>query len=180
MQGKFLFSGDREASPAYELDLTAASGVAELDAATATASRQVEDPAGGSFACCLTARSIFDARNADGTTAAGNVFAALNDMRLALTAGDSDAIQASLSSVQEASLHLGRSQSFYATVANRIDQAESYSAALGVRLTTSISEIEDSDTAAEALELTQANTQLKAAFEMRSSLPTTSLFDYLG
>ena len=36
------------------------------------------------------------------------------------------------------------------------------------------------DVTAAALEATQANTQLQAAFQMRAKLPHNSLFDYLG
>jgi hypothetical protein len=42
-----------------------------------------------------------------------------------------------------------------------------------------LSQKEDAGAVA-ALELTQANTQLQAAMRMRSKLPGSSLFDYLG
>ena len=38
----------------------------------------------------------------------------------------------------------------------------------------------DTDVAAAAMELTQANTQLQAALQMRSMIRHNSLFDYLG
>jgi flagellin-like hook-associated protein FlgL len=41
-------------------------------------------------------------------------------------------------------------------------------------------QIQDADAASAALQLTQDNTQLQAAFEMQAGLPTKSLLSYLG
>src|SRR5689334_7631313 len=48
VQGRYIFSGDQDLSPAYSLDLTTANGVAQLNNATATI--RIEDAAGGTFA----------------------------------------------------------------------------------------------------------------------------------
>src|SRR3954451_3818749 len=48
VQGRYIFSGDRDDTPAYQADPTSSSGAAPLVSAAAT--RRIEDPAGGSFA----------------------------------------------------------------------------------------------------------------------------------
>ena len=178
VQGRFLFSGDQSDSPAYRVDLTADNGAAQVS--TAEATRQIEHPAGGSFAAAKTARDIFDPRNLDGSCATDNVFAALNGLRLALVDNDRDAVAASATSLQQASARLGAAQAFYGTVQGRIQDAQSYADALDTRLQTELGQKEDADVAAAATELTQANTQLQAAFQMKAGLPTKSLFDYLA
>ncbi len=89
VQGRYVFSGDQEGSPTYQLDLLPPTdsvpvdpslpvdpatlrGVTQL--ANPSATRQVEDPAGGSFAVSQTAQQIFDDNNADGSPATDNVF----------------------------------------------------------------------------------------------------------
>ena len=68
VQGRYIFSGDQDGSPSYQVDLNAAdgSGVDVLSAAAST--RVIEDPAGGSFAASKTAQNIF------GPTTAGRRF----------------------------------------------------------------------------------------------------------
>ncbi len=180
VQGRFIFSGDQDGSPAYETDLTADAGAAPLAAAAAPATRRVEHPAGGSFAASITAREIFDKRNQDGTPAADNVFAALNNIRLALLSGDAGPVTAAAPGLQVAAAQLNTAQAFYGTVQGRIQQAQSYAESYDVQLQTQLSQKEDADAPAAALELTQGNTQLQAAFQMRARLPNQSLFDYLG
>ena len=190
VQGKYIFSGDQDSSPAYTLDLTAPpvnddgsttpwNGVDQL-LATETATRQVEDPAGGAFAASQTAQAIFDSRNADGSFAAGNVFNALNNLRLALQNNDPTQISNTIASIKSASDHLNYMQSFYGNVQTRIQSATAYAAGYDTRLKTQISDIEDADVTTAAMDLTQANTQLQAAFEMQAKMPRTTLFDFLG
>ena len=179
--GRYIFSGDADASPAYQLDLTAVNGVVMVSGAAVT--HAIEDPAGGTFAASKTAQEIFDHRNADGSAAADNVFAALNSLRLAILDSpdaDSSAVGAALSGIKEASAWLGAEQSFYGGVQNRIQSAQSYATNKDTQLRTRVSQIEDADVAAAALQLTQSNTQLSAAFQARARMPTKTLFDYLG
>jgi flagellar hook-associated protein 3 FlgL len=192
VQGKYIFSGDQDGSPAYAFNLTPpppnddgtpglpTNGVdRHLTAQTAT--RQVEDPAGGSFAAAKTGQEIFDyGRNPDGATAPENVFAALDNLRLALLSNDPAQIAASIASIKAASGHLNAAQSFYGNLQNRIQSANDYASSLDVRLQAQLSQTEDADVTSAALELTLANTQLQAAFQMRAKMPHTSLFDYLG
>ena len=196
VQGRYIFSGDLDGSPTYQIDMlpppdpnnppdptqpvnpATLTGVDQLSNAAST--RQVEDPAGGSFAVSKTAQQIFDDDNADGTPANDNVFAALNSLRLGLLANDQTAITNSVTSLQAASGHVNDMLAFYGTVENRISSANNFASQYGTQLQTEISNTEDADIPSAAMELTQANTQLEAAFQMEGKMPTETLFNYLG
>jgi flagellar hook-associated protein 3 FlgL len=178
VQGSYIFSGDQSQSPTYQVDLTAANGVDQLSDAAAT--QQIEDPAGGSFAASQTAQQIFDDTNSDGTTAADNVFAALNTLQTALLNNDQTGISNSIDSLQQASTHLNNAEAFYGTVENRIQNASTFASSYDTELQTEISDKQDADIPTATLEMTQATTQLQAAMEMQGKMPHSSLFDYLG
>jgi len=178
VQGRYIFGGDQDSTPPYDVDLTAANGVSRLTNSPAT--RRVENSAGGSFAVSQSAQDIFDSRNPDDTLASGNVFAALNNLRLGLLANDTAQITAANASVKLASGHLNTAQSFYGTVQNRITDATNYSANYDVQIKTELSQKEDADVTAAALAITQGNTQLQAAFQMQAKMPRTTLFDFMG
>jgi flagellar hook-associated protein 3 FlgL len=179
VQGRFIFSGDRDDAPAYDLDATSPTGVARL--LTVPASRRIESPASGSFAAGTTAQEIFDSRNpADDSIAADNVFAALSSLRAALLGSDPAASAAAVSAVKAASVRLNTMQSFYGSVQGRIRDATSFAERYDTELRSQLGQKEDADVAAAALEVTQGGTQLQAAFQMRALLPRHSLFDFLG
>jgi len=178
VEGRYIFGGDQNGSPSYALDLNSANGVDELSASAATA--QVEDASGGSFAATETAQQIFDDQNADGSDASDNVFAALNNVRLALLANDTDSINTATSALQLASQHLNSAEAFYGNVENRIQDATNFAQNQDVDLATEISNIQDADIPTASMELTQSTTQLQAAFMMQAKMPTTTLFNYMG
>jgi flagellar hook-associated protein 3 FlgL len=178
VQGRYIFSGDLDQSPSYQVDLTAPDGVDQLSNAAST--RQVENPAGGTFSPSMTAQQIFASQNPDGTDAGSNVFAALNNLRVALLANNQAGITTAQGEIQEASVQLNTAQSFYGNVENIITNASSYGATYDTQLTTEIGGIQDADATGAALQLTQDTTQLQAAFEAQGKMPTSSLFDYLG
>lgn len=196
VQGRYIFSGDQASSATYQLDLlpppdptvpvdpaapvdpATLTGVEQLSAGAAT--QRVEDPAGGSFAASLTAQAIFDNRDASGNPAADNVFAALNSLRIALLSNDQTGVTNSMTSLKAASLHLNNTEAFYGGVETRIQEASTFASNYETQLKTEISNIQDADIPAAATELTQANIQLQAAFQMQAQMPTHTLFDYLG
>ena len=179
VQGRYIFSGDRDDAPSYQADATSATGVAPLLSTAAT--RRIEDPAGGSFAAAQTAQDIFDTRNpADGATAADNVFAALSDLRTALLNDDPTAVAQSASALGTASKRLNSAQAFYGTVQNRIQAATAFADSYDIDLHTQLGQKEDADIVAATLELSQGSTQLQAAFQMRASEPHRSLFEFIG
>ena len=178
VQGRYIFSGDSDNSPAYASDPSAATGVDRL--LTAPATQRVEDPSGGSFAVGKTAQDIFDHRNDDDSLASDNVFAALNNLRTALENNDTDGITAAVGALHDASDHLNASQAFYGSVQNRIADATNYADQYDVQLQTELSQKQDADVAQEAMLMSQGNIQLEAAFQMQAKMPHTSLFDFLG
>jgi flagellar hook-associated protein 3 FlgL len=178
VQGRYIFGGDQGSSPPYASNPAGAYGVTQLTNSVGT--RQVENSAGGSFAVSQNAQQIFDTQNADGTPAADNVFAALNNLRLGLLANDTAQITAAGSSIQLASTHLNTAQAFYGTVENRITDATNYSSNYDVRLQTELSQKQDADIPAAALAVTQGTTEIQAAFQMQAKMPHSSLFEFMG
>ena len=178
VEGRYIFSGDQDQQPSYQLDLNAPRGVDQLLNAGAT--RQIQNSEGGTFLASETAQQIFDAQNADGSAAQGNVFNALNSLRIALLNNDSAGITNAQNLLRQASTHLNDSQSFYGNVENQIQSAVSYAGTYSTQLQTEIGNIQDADVAGAATELTQASTQLQAAFEAQARTPANSLFNYLG
>jgi flagellar hook-associated protein 3 FlgL len=178
VQGRYIFSGDQDNTPAYDLDLTSPTGVVQL--ATSTATARVEDSAGGSFAATKTAQEIFDARDGQGNPTSSNVFAGLNGLRVALAANDGTAIGNSISAIKQAAYHLNSMGSFYGTVERRVEDAANYADRYANQVKGQIAQKEDADVAAAALEMSQTTTQMQAAFQMRAKIPRNSLFDYLG
>jgi flagellar hook-associated protein 3 FlgL len=177
VQGSYIFSGDADSRPTYQLDLAANAGPAAISGvdqlSAAAASRQIQDPQGGTFAASETASQIFDSPGA-------SVFAALNGLRTALLANDQPAIQNSISNLQAANTQINNSDSFYGTVENEIDNANTFAANYDLQLQTEISSIQDADIAQASMEITQTNTQMEAAFEAQARMPTHTLFNYLG
>jgi flagellar hook-associated protein 3 FlgL len=177
VQGRYIFSGDEPNSPTYQLDLTATTGSAATNGvdllSEAPATRQVEDPEGGTFTASETAQQIFDAPGA-------SVFAALNSLRLNLLANNQTGIGDSLSALQTASDHLNTMEAFYGNVEDRISNSNAFASQYDTQLQTAISNIQDADVAQAATQLTQENTALQAAFQAEGKMPTTSLFNYLG
>ena len=104
--GRYIFSGDDGQSPTYQMDLTAATGVDQLSNAAAT--KQIQNPAGGSFPAYLTAQQIFDDRNADGTPATDNVFASLYNLYTSqantFAASYATQVQTQIGNIQDANI----------------------------------------------------------------------------
>ena len=134
VQGRYIFSGDDDQNPSYQLDLTASNGVDQLT--TAGSTRQIQNPEGGTFQASLTAQHIFDSQNANGGSAPDNVFNALNSLRTALLNNDQPGITASQNMLNQASTHLNNSQSFYGNVENQIQSATSFAGTYSTQLQT--------------------------------------------
>jgi flagellin-like hook-associated protein FlgL len=85
-----------------------------------------------------------------------------------------------VANLQAASAQLNSAQGFYGNVENRIQSAQTSANDQNTQLQTQIGNIEDADVASEALQLSQDNTQLSAAFQAQAQMPTKSLFDYMS
>jgi flagellin-like hook-associated protein FlgL len=147
----------------------------------AQSTRLIENPAGGTFPASMTAQQIFDDTDrVTGQPAADNVFNALATLAQALQTNDTTGIANSITLLKAASNHLNVAQSFYGNIQESLQSAADYATKYDVQLETQISQIQDADVAGAAIELTQANTQLQAAFQMQAQMPHSSLFNYLG
>jgi len=177
VEGRYVFSGDQPQSPAYQLDLNNPNGVDRLLTTSATA--QVQDAGGTTFATAETAEVIFDHRDANDALAPDNVFAAVQSLAASLENNDQAGITAAVTSVQQSSAYLNTQLAFYGAVQNRVAAAVGQVNAYQVQEKTALSARQDADAVQDSVVLTQDQTHLQTALSARSKLPTTSLFDFL-
>lgn len=177
VNGRYIFSGDLDQTPAYQVNPSSGTGVDRLQSAQAT--RQVATSNGTQFPVARSANDIFDARTSTGAVAPENVFAALTGLRWALLNNDPDAIKTYTSGIRTASTYLNTQLSFYGQVQNRIAAAIEDGHAAALRLTTELASRRDADTVAAIQELTSGQTQLQAALAARARAPRGSLFELL-
>ena len=119
--GRYIFSGDSDQQAAYAVDSTQPNGVQQL--APAKSTLVITDANGNTLWTPMTAQQIFDARNTDGTTAAGNVFAAVNGLLTALQNNDSSAATASVDSLNTADDYLNQQLGLIGIAENRVTDA---------------------------------------------------------
>jgi flagellar hook-associated protein 3 FlgL len=177
--GRYIFSGDQDQNPSYQLDLTTPTGVATLQ--TPVATRQAAGPNGATFPVALSAGQIFDSRDpVTGVPTSTNVFAALNNLRVALAANDDAGIQAAAANLSDSSKYLNDQLAFYGHTQQRIASALDTTQNTGTRLQTELGSRQDADLATEITAMQQAQTQMQAALQMRAQMPRTTLFDVIG
>ena len=111
---------------------------------------------------------------------AANVFGAVNSLRVALLANDQAGVTAAVGALTAAHDHLGQSLSYYGSIQNEVDDGISDVKTIGLRLTTNLSALRDTDLTGASIELNDAKVSLDAAFSARAKVPRTSLFDFLG
>jgi flagellar hook-associated protein 3 FlgL len=172
VNGRYVFSGDSDQTPAYAVDLTQPNAVTAYAGSSTT--RTAQHPDGSSFALSRTAAEIFDSPNSG-----ESVFGALASFRQALIANNTSAIQTALAGVQTAQEHLRSEEVFYGLAQSRISQATDSATKKDNQLQTQLGSIEDADITTSILDLQSAEFQREAAFSARSKVPQTSLFDYM-
>lgn len=177
VNGVYIFSGDQSGSPPYQLDPSSPTGVDQL--VTAQATQQIADPSGLTFPISLTAQQVFDARDASNNLTSQNVFAALNNLQLALQSGNDANITTAIDDVQSASAYLNQQLSFYGTTQNRITSSLDLAQKFQLQDQTQLSSLQDADVTSLALQLTQQTTSINAAMAAEAKRPTSTLFDYL-
>lgn len=175
--GQYVFSGDDTSQPSYQLDLSSATGVDQLT--TAPSTRLIQDASGVTFAVSQTAQQIFDDQNPDGSPATDNVFAAVNNLRLALANNDQTGVQNALSSLQLAQNHLSESLQFYGGVQDQLSNATDVAQKFQLQYQTALSNQTATNMATAAVSLTQEQTSMQASLQAEASLPKTTLFDLL-
>ena len=176
--GRYIFSGDSDQQAAYALDSTQTNGVQQLAAANST--QVITDANGNQLWTPMTAQQIFDARNAGGTAAAGNVFAAVNSLLTALQNNDSSAAVGTMDSLKAADDHLNQQLGLIGIAETRVTDANTAAAKSVTTEQQDLSGLRDADTAGDAIQLTQLNTQQQAALSARAKMSQYNLFDFLA
>jgi flagellar hook-associated protein 3 FlgL len=174
--GRYIFSGDLDQQPLYGLDSSGA--VRQL--ATATSTRAISDGQGETLWVAKTAQEIFDARNADGSAASGNVFAAVNGLLTALKDGSTSEAQAAVVSLKSANDYLNLQAGLYGIAENRVSAATTAAANAVVTDQQNLSGLRDTDMASSAIELSQVTLQQQAALAAGAKQSQLSLFNYLA
>jgi flagellar hook-associated protein 3 FlgL len=176
--GRFIFSGDDSQQAAYALDSTQPNGVRQLAPGNSTLA--ITDTNGNTLWKPMTAQQIFDARDTGGTAAAGNVFAAVNSLLTALQNNDSSAAGGTMDSLKAADDHLNQQLGLIGIAETRVTDATTAAAKSVTTEQQELSGLRDADTAGDAVELTQLNTQQQAALSARAKMSQYNLFDFLA
>ena len=175
--GRFILSGDQSGSPLYQLNLASATGVDRLQVAASTG--LVQGAGGVRYSASLSANEIFDHRNPDDTPASDNAFAALNTLRVALLANDSNGIADAVAKLGTASTYMNGQLAFYGQAENRVSADLNQTQSDSLQLQTELSTRTEADMTQAITALTEGTTQLQAALSARARMPHSSLFDVL-
>jgi flagellar hook-associated protein 3 FlgL len=179
VNGKYIFSGDQDRQPLYELDLAQPNGVTQL--LTTTNTRTIQDVNGTSIATARTATEIFDAQDADGAPIEGNVFAAVQSLITALQNNDTAAIRTASDAVKAANEYLNGQLAFYGTAENRVADAAQLAQKFMVQDQSDLGDVQNTDVPTAALALTRAQTQQQAALAVEAKIQQQpNLFNLLG
>ncbi len=174
IEGRFIFSGDKDLTAPYSIDLTQTPPIPAYAGGT-TNTREIQHPNGSRFTISKTAAEIFD--SADPNT---SVFQTLTSLRSALLANDDTAISTALDRMASAAPYLERMLAYYGASQNKVTEAVEYGKKLELDVTTEIADIENTDATQAILELQQAQLQQQAALQSRAQFTNRSnLFDYL-
>jgi flagellar hook-associated protein 3 FlgL len=177
VEGRYVFGGDLDLTAPYRFDASQTNGVVQLS--QPVASRLVQDARGGEFQVGRTASEIFDHRDSGDGMAPDNIFAAVNDLRTALSANDSSAIESALGRVSGSQSWLGQQLGWYGMVQDRTASAISDAGKLFAGMTAELSAKRDADIPSAALALSQSQIQQKAVFGAQTNVSRLSLFDFL-
>jgi flagellar hook-associated protein 3 FlgL len=175
--GAYVFGGDQSTSPSYQVDFSNPNGVDRLVTTQSTA--LIQDASGITFAASKTAQDIFDHRNSDDSLASDNIFAAVNSLRVALANNDTAGISTAITSLSTAQNYLSQQLAFFGGVQDQISNAQDVAQKFQLQDQTALSSEKDTDVAAASVSLTQEQASYQAAIEAESTMPKTSLFDYL-
>jgi flagellar hook-associated protein 3 FlgL len=184
VEGRYVFSGDRDRTAPYTIDYGQPAGVSVYQGAPAT--REISHPAGTRFTVARTAQQVFDAP-------AGSAFAGVNALRTALESGPAEgdpnyaalyaaqtaAIATAIDAVGSARSHVSDELAVYGTAQARVKEALDAAHELETRQKAELSALEDADITAAILELNTAQLQRESALSARARRPQGSLFDYL-
>jgi len=182
VEGRYLFSGDKDMVAPYALDPLAPAGVSAYQGSAST--RRIPDAEGTLLAIAKSADEIFDS-----STAENNVFLAVNNLRRALLAMDTPpdppdptipSIEQAIDNVGTALKHLNGQLYFYGITQTRITASINHAVELETSYRSQVAEIQEADLAEAASEFTQSKLALDAALTAKAQTTTKSLFNYLA
>jgi flagellar hook-associated protein 3 FlgL len=176
--GVYVFSGDANGSPPYQVDTSSPTGVNSL-ITPQQSTLQVAGPSGVTFQVSMTAQDLFDQQDSNGNPTANNAFAALNGLAQALQGGNPADITQAVGVLQGAANYVDDQTGFYGTAENNITSALNLAQMFQTQDQTQLSSLEDADATSLAVQVTQDSTAVDAAMSAEAHMPTTSLFDYL-
>jgi flagellar hook-associated protein 3 FlgL len=177
--GSYIFSGDQDTGPMYQLDSTGADGVQQL--ITSGSTRTITDATGTAISTALTAQQIFDAKNSDGSDATGNVFAAMNSLVTALNNNDQAGITSAATALQSAGTYLNQQLAFYGEAEDRVSAASGLAQKFQTQETAQLGDLQNADIPSVALQLSQDQTNQQASLSAEAQVEQNkNLFSYLG
>jgi flagellar hook-associated protein 3 FlgL len=167
VNGRYIFSGDQNTLPSYQVDPTQPEGVQQLLVTSAT--RTIADANGAPIAIARTAQQIFDPQ-AGGAPAQGNTFAAVNLLLTALQSNTPAGITQATDDLKAAGDYLNNQLSFYGAAESRVSDALSLSQKFQIQEKTNLGQVQNADLASVALQLTQTATEQQAALAVAAKL----------
>jgi flagellar hook-associated protein 3 FlgL len=175
VQGQYIFGGDASSTAPYTYQWSA-TGMA-VSNSTAGSTQIVRDASGDQIVPSMTAQQIFDTANSDGTP---GVFQTVFNLGQALSTNNQTGIQTAATALEDSVTQVGQAGSFYGNVENWIQRANTDASDRLVSLQQQLSSLRDTDVAGAATQLTLDQTAYQAAIQAQASLPTKTLFDYVG
>jgi flagellar hook-associated protein 3 len=115
-----------------------------------------------------------------GNPGADNIFAAVASLSVALLSNDIGGIKTAIEALKLGNAHLQTSNAFYGNVLTWLNNAQATAGEQLANLQNAMHVLQDTDMPAAITTLTTSNTALQAAISAHASLPTKTLFDYLG
>ncbi len=195
--GRYIFGGDDTRTQPYTFSWSTApvastppatgpyatpGGIIQK-AGTFSNSNVVSNASGGTTVLGMTAQQIFDARNPDGTVASGNVFQAVYEIGQALqnnpTTFSTD-IATGINDLKSAVNQIGLATTSNGNDETWLQNSTSDAATQLTNLQQAFSAVDDTDITSAIVQLTTDQTALQASLSAHASLPSKSLFDYLG
>jgi flagellin-like hook-associated protein FlgL len=140
--------------------------------------RTIASPDGPNITISQTAQQIFD--GGPGSTAATSVFQSLTALYTDLTNNNVSNLNTDVGNLQTTSNYLDAQQAQYGDYQNQVSNALTYQGDLDTQLQSQMSSLQDADIVSASTTLQQDETEEQAALQAQASLPTKTLFDYLG
>jgi len=179
INGRYIFSGDLDTQPMYQVDSSQPEGVKQLF--TTTSTQVVVGVNGTAIPVSLTAQQIFDARDASGNPTSGNVFAAVNSLLVALQNNDQAGIAQATVNLQTADQFLNNQLAFYGQAEDSVANATTLAQKFLTQEQSNLSQLRGADIPSVAIQLNQEQVQNQAALSAESTLlQQRDLFSYVG